>query len=100
MWGENVLKYIVLGKWTDEGRRTLDDIKTRIETARKLIEGVNGSLSLCFTMGEYDFVGIVDVPDEETMVKIVLKLNKMQKFATTTLRAWTDTEFIKLVSEL
>jgi uncharacterized protein with GYD domain len=95
-----IVKYIVLGNWTDQGRKTLEEVPNRIENSRKIIEEQNGSLSLCFTMGEYDFIAIIDVPDEESMAKIVLKLNTMQSFSTKTLRAWTDTEFVELVSEL
>jgi uncharacterized protein with GYD domain len=98
--GENVQKYIVLGKWTDQGRKTLNEISKRIETARNLLKQYNANLTLCYTMGEYDFIGIVDIPDEESMVKIILKLNSMQNFKTTTLRAWTDTEFMELIKEL
>jgi len=97
---KNMQKYIVLGNWTDQGRKTLDDIPKRIEKSHKLVEEHNGSLSVCFTMGKYDFVGIVDMPDEESMAKVVLKLNSMQNFKTNTLRAWPDNEFAKLVSEL
>ena len=93
-------KYIVLGNWTDQGRKTIADLPKRLEKSHKLVEEHNGSLSVCFTMGEYDFVGIVDIPDEESMAKVILKLNAMQNFKTNTLRAWTDTEFIELVSAL
>ena len=93
-------KYIVLGNWTDQGRKTLNEISKRIETARNLLKQYNANLTLCYTMGEYDFIGIVDIPDEESMVKIILKLNSMQNFKTTTLRAWTDTEFMELIKEL
>ncbi len=34
-----------------------------------------------FTMGEYDFVAIIDVPNEENMVEILMKLNAMDNFA-------------------
>lgn len=93
-------KYIVLGNWTDQGRKTLGDLSKRLETIRNLIKEQNGSMSLCFTMGQYDFVGIVDVPDEESMVKFLLKINLMQNSETKTLRAWTDSEFAKMISEL
>jgi uncharacterized protein with GYD domain len=93
-------KYIVLGNWTDQGRKTLDEIPKRVEMSHKLAEEHNGSLSVCFTMGKYDFVAIVDMPDDESMAKVMLKLNAMQNFKSNTLRAWPDTEFAKLVSEL
>lgn len=93
-------KYIVLGNWTDLGRKTIGEIPDRIATSRKLVEEHDGSLSLCFTMGEYDFVAIIDIPDEDRMAKLMLKLNIMGFFATKTLRAWTDSELVNLIGEL
>jgi uncharacterized protein with GYD domain len=94
------MKYIVLGKCTDHGRKTTKDVKKRIETAQNLVNEQNGSMSLCFTMGEYDFVAIVDMPNEEGMVKVRMTLNIMNNVITETLKAWTDSEFVKIVSEL
>jgi len=94
------VKYIVLGQWTDQGRKTTKDAKKRIETAQNLVKEQNGSISLCFTMGEYDFVAIIDMPDEESMVKVLMKLNIIGNVKTKTLKAWTDSEFVKIVSEL
>jgi uncharacterized protein with GYD domain len=95
-----IVKYIVLGKWTDQGRKTIPDIEKRVENARNLTEKQNGSMNLYFTMGEYDFVAIIDMPDEENMVEILMKLNAMDNFETKTLKAWTDSEFVKMVSKL
>ena len=92
-------KYIVLGKWTENTRKTLDKIPESVAMTRKFTEELGGSLSVCFTMGEYDVVAIFDVPNEETMVKIILKMAQMQRITTKTLRAWTDDEFVKLISE-
>ncbi len=94
------MKYIVLGKWTDQGRKTTKDAKKRIETAQNLVKEQNGNMSICFTMGKYDFVAIVDMPNEEGMVKVLMKLNIMNNVITETLKAWTDSEFVKIVSEL
>ena len=95
-----IVKYIVLGKWTDQGRKTIPDIEKRVENPRNLIEEKNGSMSLYFTMGEYDFVAIIDMPNEENMVEILMKLNAIDNFATKTLKAWTDDEFVKMISKL
>ena len=95
-----MMKYVVLGNWTDQGRKNIEDIKKRVDMSRKLVEEKNGSMSLCYTMGEYDFVSIVDMPDEESMVKTLMKLNTMNLFTTKTLRAWTSDEFVNMISEL
>ncbi len=96
-----MIKYVVLGNWTDKGRETLkDDYPQRLETSRKIVEDLGGKMDLNFTLGEYDFVGIISAPDEESVTKMLLKVNSMGKFTTKTLRAWTAPEFIKLVTEL
>ncbi|MGZ4857576.1 MAG: GYD domain-containing protein [Methanobacteriaceae archaeon] len=51
-------------------------------------------------MGEYDFVSIVDMPDEESLIKVLMKLNTTNLFKTKTLKAWTSDEFVNIVSEL
>ncbi len=95
-----MLKYIILGKWTDQGRKTLDEASKRIKAIKSSIEELGGNLSLFYTFGEYDLVAIVELPDEDSMAKILIKINSLQSVATKTLRAWTDTEFVKMVSEI
>ncbi len=95
-----MLKYIILGKWTDQGRKTLDEASERINAIKSSIEELGGKLSLYYTFGEYDLVAIVELPDEDSMAKILIKINSLQSVATKTLRAWTDTEFVNMISEL
>jgi uncharacterized protein with GYD domain len=100
MWEVKIVKYIVLGNWTDQGRKTLEEVPKRVETIQNLVEEQNGSMSTYFTMGEYDFVALVDMPDEESMVKILMKINSMKAAVTKTLKSWPTSEFVKIVSEL
>lgn len=92
------MKYIMMGNWTDQGRKTVKDAKKRVEIVRNLIKEKNGSLSPYFTMGEYDVVAIIDMPNEESMIELLMKLNSMGNLKTKTLKAWDDTEFDKIVS--
>ncbi len=93
-------KYILLGNWTDHGRKTFLEIPERIEITKKIIEELKGSIDFFFTMGEYDFIAIIAMPDEESMVKYLLKAYQARYITFKTLRAWKDTEFAKMVSEL
>lgn len=95
-----MLKYIILGKWTDQGRKTLDEASERINVIKNSIKELDGKLSLYYTFGEYDLVAIVEMPDEDSMARILIKINALQSVNTKTLRAWTDTEFVNMVSEL
>lgn len=51
-------------------------------------------------MGEYDFVALIDMPNEESMAKYLFKAYEARYITIKTLRAWTGTEFAKMVSEL
>lgn len=95
-----MLKYIVLGKWTEQGRKTLDEASEIIKSIKNSIEELDGNLTLYYTFGEYDLVAIVELPDENSMAKILIKINSLQSISTKTLRVWTDTEFVEMVSEL
>lgn len=93
-------KYILLGNWTDHARKTFLKIPERIELTKKIIGEFNGSIDFFFTMGEYDFVALIDMPDEESMAKYLFKAYEARYITIKTLRAWTGTEFAKMVSEL
>jgi uncharacterized protein with GYD domain len=95
-----IVKYIILGKWTDQGRNSINEAPKRVEIIQNLVEEQKGSMSVYFTMGEYDFIGLIDMPNEESMVKILMKVNSMKAAVTKTLKAWPTSEFAKLVSDL
>ena len=48
--------------------------------------------------GKYDFVGIVEVPKDEDIAKILLCIGSMGNIRTKTMKAWTETEFEKLIT--
>ena len=91
------MKYIVLGNWTDQGRKTIEDVPKRVGIIQKLIEEQDGSMDIYFTMGEYDFVALIDIPNEESMVKILMKVNSMKAAVTKTLKGWPTSEFVKMI---
>jgi len=91
------MKYIVLGNWTDQGRKTIDEVQKRVEIIQNLVKEQNGSMDLYFTMGEYDFVALIDIPNEENMVKILMKVNSMKAAVTKTLKGWPTSEFVKMI---
>ncbi len=93
-------KYVLLGNWTDKARESFLEIPERVELTKKIIGELKGSIDFFFTMGKYDFIAIIDMPDEESMVKYLLKAYQARYITINTLRAWTDTEFAEMVSEL
>jgi len=51
-------------------------------------------------MGEYDYVGIGEVPNDETAVALALALGSQGNARTTTLKAFTKEEFAEIVKKL
>jgi len=67
--------YILLSKLTPEGRKTLKERPHRIKEVDKELEkrGVK-VLDQFATLGQYDFVNIVDAPDNETIGEVSIDL--------------------------
>lgn len=93
-------QYIILGKFTNEGLRKLEKFPNKDKAARNLIEKLGGKLQIYYTMGEYDFVAFVDMPDEESMLKLLLRMGKIGDVRTNTLRAHSESVFHKLLEQL
>jgi len=67
--------YIMLSKLTDTGRRTVKERPGRIEEVNKEIEGMGARvLGQYAVLGPYDFVNIVDAPNNETAARVSVEL--------------------------
>lgn len=64
-----------------------------------MFEKAGGKLQTYYTLGEYDFVGIAEAPTDEDARKILLCLGSMGNVRTKTMRAWTEEEMAKSLSE-
>ena len=91
--------FVVLGNWTDQGIRNIKDATERAKKARSMFEKAGGTMQTYYTLGEYDFVGIVEVPRDEDLVGILLCLGSMGNVRTRTMKALTEPEMAKALSE-
>jgi len=67
--------YVLLTKLTDEGCNTLQDNPERIKEVNKEVEAMGGKvISQYLILGEYDFLNIVEAPDNETIARISMNL--------------------------
>ena len=93
--------YIVLHKLTNQGIRNIKDSPQRIEEGIKAMEAMGGKLIGFYSvMGEYDFVGIGEAPNDEAAVTFALALGSQGNTRTTTLKAFTKEEFAEIVKKL
>ena len=52
------------------------------------------------TMGRYDMVAVIEVPDEETYAKVMLTLGSRGGVRTESLSAFTEDEYRRIVEAL
>jgi uncharacterized protein with GYD domain len=85
--------YVVLVKWTEQGRRDVGTLVDRQERVRKQVEKLGVKpISQLVTMGRYDQVVVTEAPDDETMAKASLMVAGQGNAITETLRAFTVDE--------
>jgi len=88
-------------KFTEQGIRTIKDAPKRVAAARELAKKLNVEIKQVYlTAGDSDLVAFVDTPNGDNMAKFALALSAMGNVSTRTGRAWTEAEYLKLVSEL
>ena len=87
--------------WTDQGIRSIKDSPKRAEAARDLAKKVGVEIKEVYlTSGDDDLLVIVDTPDGDNVAKFALALGSQGNVRTRTARAWPQSEFQKLISEL
>jgi uncharacterized protein with GYD domain len=93
--------YIVLGKWTDQGIRNIKDSPQRLDMARRSVEAAGGKMpSFYLVFGQYDFVAIIEAPNDEAYARVMLTLGSAGNVSTTTLKALTEEEYRRVVGSL
>ncbi len=67
--------YIMLSTLTPEGVQTVKNNPTRIKEVNRELEQLGASVKAQWaTLGQYDFVNVVEAPDELTMARVSLEL--------------------------
>ena len=93
--------YIILGNYTQQGIKNVKDSPARVEAARQAIEAAGGKfLAFYTTLGQYDFVIIVQVPRAEVGLALLLATGSAGNIRTATLRAFTEEEAANIIANL
>ena len=93
--------YISLINYTDQGVRDIKDAPKRLTAAKKLLASMGGKVKAIYlTLGGYDIVSIAEAPDDETIAKFVLTLAAAGNVRTTTLKAFPEADFRKIIQAL
>ncbi len=94
-------KYVILLNWTDQGIKTAKDTVQRADQARQLAESLGGHADLLlWTVGRYDIVGVFDMPSDEALTTLALKVGAAGAVRTESLRAFTAEEMGGILGNL
>ena len=88
--------YVVLSTLTDEGRETIKEKPKRILEVNKELEKLGVKVREQFAvLGPYDFVNIVEAPDNMTIMNMSVELGARGSVHLLTMPAIPVDEFIK-----
>ena len=93
--------YISLLKYTQKGAESIKQLPARIDAGRQAAKAVGAEIKqLYLVMGQYDVVVISEAPDDETAAKLALATGMQGNVQSQTLRAFSETEFKRIVAAL
>jgi uncharacterized protein with GYD domain len=88
--------FIMLTRLTSNGVKTLKDNPSRVQEVNREVEQLGVKvLNQWATLGEYDFVSVVEAPDERVMAKVSVELGSRGTTTNETMSAIPAEEFIK-----
>jgi uncharacterized protein with GYD domain len=98
---EKMPKYIVLGKFAQKGIENIKDSPQRLESARELAKKLGGELkAFYYTMGQYDFVSIMKMLNNEDALKALFIIGSLGNVKTETLVAIPFMKAVEIIGEM
>lgn len=80
--------YVMLTNLTADGVRTLKNNPGRVAEVNREVEQIGARVVAQYaTLGQYDFVTIVEAPDKKTMAKVSIELGSRGTMSSQTLTA-------------
>jgi uncharacterized protein with GYD domain len=87
--------YIMLSTLTPEGVQTVKNNPQRIREVNREVEQLGAEVKAQWaTLGEFDFINIVEAPDDQTMARVSLELGSRGTAKYETLAAIPIDDFI------
>ncbi len=87
--------YIMLTTLNPEGVQTIKNNPARIREVNKEVEQLGATVKAQWaTLGEFDFINVIEAPDEQTMARVSLELSSRGTGRYETLMAIPIDDFI------
>jgi len=92
--------YILLSTLTSEGRKTIKERPERIKEVNKEIEAFGAKvLEQYAVLGRYDFVNIVEAPNNEAITRVSIELGSRGTVQITSLPATPIDTFVSMIKK-
>jgi uncharacterized protein with GYD domain len=90
--------YIMLTRLTPDGVKTVKDNPSRVQEVNKEVEQLGVKvLNQWATLGSYDFVSVVEAPDERAMAKLSVEMGSRGTVQNETMTAIAVEEFTSAI---
>jgi uncharacterized protein with GYD domain len=99
--GHTMPTYITLARWTQNGLENVKEAPSRLDKAKELYKSMGAEIKeMYLVMGEYDMVVVSEVPDDQTMAKLLLSIGSQGSSRGETFRAFREDEYRKIIAAL
>ena len=93
--------FVMLGHFSDQGIRNVKDTTKRADTFKEQAKRLGGNVKeLYWTMGRYDFVAVVEAPDDISITALGLSTGALGNIRTQTLRAFTHADMGTILGKM
>jgi uncharacterized protein with GYD domain len=93
--------YIVLGNYTDQGIRNIKDAPKRTEAVKEMARKAGATMKeTMWTLGAYDFVSIIEAPDDQSMMSLGMSIGALGNVRTQTLRAFSAADIAAIIGKM
>jgi uncharacterized protein with GYD domain len=92
---------VMLLNWTDHGIKNVKESPKRLDAVKKLAREMGGEVkSFYMTLGAYDLVLVVDMPNNDKLATFGLKLGMLGNVRSTTLKAFPEEDYRRIIGGL
>lgn len=96
-----MVRYVILLNFTDQGIRNVKQTIERSKAFKTMAERLRANVKeVYWTQGLYDIIAIVEVPDEESGMSLLLALGSLGNVRSQTLRAFSAEEMGRIIAKM
>jgi uncharacterized protein with GYD domain len=100
-WRKIMPTFLITMNWTEQGIHNIKEAPKRAAAAREMAKKLGIELKETYvTTGESDLLAIVESPSGDNVAKFCMAIGSQGNVRTRTVRAWSQAEYAKLISEL